>query len=84
MSGKTTNVFDMKSLRIDDDNLIADDDKIHDAMVDFFKKWHRGDVHCSECFHSSEVDWLMVYDNHDTFIELTNATEVPLELRGLI
>ena len=35
VSGKSANVFDMKSLRIDDDNLIADDDVIHEAMVDF-------------------------------------------------
>jgi hypothetical protein len=84
VSGKTVNVFDMKSLRIDEDNLIADDDEIHEAMADFFEKWHRGDVHCSEGIHSPEVDWLTVYENYEMFIELTNATGVPLELRDLI
>ena len=42
------------------------------------------DVHCSDGIHSSEVDWLTVYENYETFIDLTNATGVPLELRDLI
>jgi hypothetical protein len=74
----------MKSLRIDEDTFIADDDDMHTAMVNFFAKWHQGDVHSSEGIHSAETDWLSVYEDYDTYTELTEAIGVPLELRNLI
>ena len=62
VSGKTVNTYDLKSLRIDEDTFIADDDDIHTAMVDFFDKWHQGDVHSNEGIHSADTDWLSVYE----------------------
>ena len=50
------NTYDMKALRIDEDECIADDDEIHQAMVDFFEKWYQGDEHSSEGIHSAECD----------------------------
>ena len=84
VSGKTVNTYDMKSLRIDEDVFIADDDDIHQAMVDFFEKWHHGDAHDNEGIHSPDTDWLSVYEDYDTYIEHTEATGVPIELRDLI
>ena len=38
VSGKVINSYDMQSLRLDDDNLLANEDEIHMAMVEFFEK----------------------------------------------
>jgi hypothetical protein len=84
VSGKNVNCYDMKALRIDEETLIADDDDIHQAMLEFFEKWHHGDSHSNEGIHSADTDWLAVYENYDTFIDLTAPAGVPIELRNLI
>ena len=51
VSGNVVNNYDMKSLRIDDDTLIADDDLILERMIEWFQDWHKSEDKCSTGIH---------------------------------
>ena len=84
VSGKVMNTYDMQSLRIDEDTTLADEDEIHMAMVEFFEKWHKGADYLRTGIHDPDNNWLEIYENHDTFINMTADCNAPLELRELI
>ena len=71
VSGKTVYTYDMKSLRIDEDTLIADDDEILERMRDWFEAWHRGEAKYSTGIHAPDTDWLAVYEDRSKFMEMT-------------
>ena len=74
----------MKSLRIDEDTLIADDDEILERMRDWFEAWHRGEAQYRTGTHAPDTDWLAVYEDRDKFMEMTLECGANDELRGLI
>ena len=74
----------MKSLRIDEDTLIADDDEILERMRDWFEAWHRGEAKCRTGIHAPDTDWLAVYEDRDKFMKMTLECGANDELRGLI
>ena len=62
VNGKTVNTYDMKSLRIDEGTLIADDDEILEKMRDWFEAWHRGEAKYRTGIHAPDTDWLAIYE----------------------
>jgi len=74
----------MKSLRIDKDTLIADDDEILVRMRDWFEKWHKGEDQYSRGIHDPETDWLAVYEDREKFMAMTAECGAEVELRELI
>ena len=84
VSRKTVNTYDMKSLRIDEDTLIADDDEILARMRDWFEAWHKGEAKYSTGIHDPATDWLSMYEDRSKFMEMTLECGANEELRGLI